>query len=97
MSDMNNLETTIMLEICMSNTIHRLPMANLRTARRALNALEKKIGEKFSNDPDKRKHRVKSMAGELVFTVSEVHAVNLVDYAKYLQAVKPTREIELQI
>ena len=94
MSD--KLETTIMLEISMRNTIHRLPFASKRSAMLALNALKKKMGERFSNDPDKRTHTIKNMAGVVVVETDEVNAVNLVDYAKYIQASKPIKQIEMQ-
>jgi hypothetical protein len=94
MSD--KLETTIMLEIGMRNTIHRLPFASKRSAMLALNALKKKMGERFSNDPDKRTHTIKNMAGMVVVETDEVNAVNLVDYAKYVQATKPIKQIEMQ-
>jgi hypothetical protein len=94
MSD--KLETTIMLEISMRNTIHRLPFASKRSAMLALNALKKKMGERFSNDPDKRTHTIKNMAGVVVVETDEVNAVNFVDYAKYVQATKPIKQIEMQ-
>jgi hypothetical protein len=94
MSD--KLETTIMLEIVMRTTIHRLPFASKRSAMLALNALKKKMGERFSNDPDKRTHTIKNMAGMVVVETDEVNAVNLVDYAKYVQATKPIKQIEMQ-
>jgi len=94
MSD--KLETTIMLEISMGRIIHRLPFASKRSAMLALNALKKKMGERFSNDPDKRTHTIKNMAGVVVVETEEVIAVNLVDYAKYTQAIKPITQIEIQ-
>ncbi len=94
MSD--KLETTIMLEISMGHIIHRLPFASKRSAMLALNALKKKMGARFSNDPDKRTHTIKNMAGVVVVETGEVNAVNLVDYAKYVQATKPIKQIEMQ-
>jgi hypothetical protein len=90
------LETTIMLEISTGKIIHRLPFASKRSAMLALNALKKKMGERFSNDPDKRTHTIKNMAGVVVVETDEVNAVNLVDYAKYIQASKPIKQIEMQ-
>ena len=94
MSD--KLETTIMLEISTNNTIYRLPFASKRSAMLALNALKKKMGERFSNDPDKRTHTIKTMAGVVVVQTDKVNAVNFVDYAKYAQAIKPIQQIENQ-
>lgn len=94
MSD--KLETTIMLEISMGNTIHRLPFANKRSAMLALNALKKKMGNRFSNNPDQQTHTIKNMAGVVVVETDEIKAVNFVDYAKYFQATKPIRQIEMQ-
>jgi hypothetical protein len=94
MSD--KLETTIMLEIDMRNTLHRLPFASKRSAMLALNALKKKMGERFSNDPDKQTHTIKNMAGVVVVKTGEVNAVNLVDYAKYIKATKHIQQIENQ-
>ena len=94
MSD--KLETTIMLEISMGNTIHRLPFASKRSAMLALNALKKKMGNRFSNNPDQRTHTIKNMAGVVVVGTDEVNAVNFVDYEKYFQVTKTIRQIEMQ-
>ena len=92
----DKLETTIMLEISTGTIIHRLPFASKRSAMLALNALKKKMGERFSNDPDNRTHTIKNMAGVVVVETDEVNAVNFVDYAKYAQAIKPIQQIENQ-
>ena len=88
-------ESVIILEVVTNyGSSHRLPFADRKDAMKTLNAMEKKLAERFANDPAKRKHRVKALDGEAVFVMSEVQSVRVTDQVAFRKACDPLRDIE---
>lgn len=87
-------ESVIILEVVTNHAVNRLPFADRKDAMKTLNAMEKKLAERFANDPAKRKHRVKALDGEAVFVMSEVQSVRVTDQVVFRKAYDPLRDIE---
>jgi hypothetical protein len=87
-------ESLIILEVVTNHAINRLPFADRKDAMKTLNAMKKKLGERFANDPAKRKHRVKALDGEAVFVISDVQSVRVTDQVVFRKAYDPLRDIE---
>jgi len=87
-------ESLIILEVVTNHAINRLPFADRKDAMKTLNAMEKKLGETFTNDPAKRKHRVKALDGEAVFVMRDVQSVRVTDQVVFRKAYDPLRDIE---
>lgn len=87
-------ESVIILEVVTDHAISRLPFADRKDAMKTLNAMEKKLGERFSNDPAKRKHRVKALDGEAVFVMSDVQSVRVTDQVTFHKAYDALRGLE---
>jgi len=87
-------ESVIILEVVTNHAINRFPFADRKDAMKALNAREKKIAERFANDPAKRKHRVKALDGEAVFAMSDVQSVRVTDQVTFHKAYDSLRDLE---
>jgi len=87
-------ESVIILEVVTNHAVNRLPFADRKDAIKALNAMEKKLGETFTNDPAKRKHRVKALDGEAVFVMSDVQSVRVTDQVVFYKAYDALRGLE---
>ena len=87
-------ESLIILEVVTNHAINRLPFADRKDAMKTLNAMEKKMGETFTNDPAKRKHRIKALDGEAVFVMRDVQSVRVTDQVVFRKAYDPLRDIE---
>jgi hypothetical protein len=87
-------ESVIILEVVTNHAINRLPFADRKDAMKTLNAMEKKLGERFANDPAKRKHRVKALDGEAVFAMSDVQSVRVMDQVAFHKAYDALRDLE---
>ncbi len=87
-------ESVIILEVVTNHAINRLPFADRKDAMKTLNAMEKKLAERFANDPAKRKHRVKALDGEAVFVMIDVQSVRVTDQVVFRKAYDPLRDIE---
>jgi len=87
-------ESVIILEVVTNHAVNRLPFADRKDAMKTLNAMEKKMGETFTNDPAKRKHRIKALDGEAVFVMRDVQSVRVTDQVVFRKAYDPLRDIE---
>jgi len=87
-------ESVIILEVVTNHAVNRLPFADRKDAMKTLNAMEKKMGETFTNDPAKRKQRIKALDGEAVFVMRDVQSVRVTDQVAFRKAYDPLRDIE---
>lgn len=67
-----------------SFNIHKLTFSSMDDARAQLDAIEKKIGERYgSNDPENNRHRIVSADGDLIVNMRDVSSVRIVDLAAF--------------
>lgn len=88
---------TIILEVHVGKygaTTHRLPYTSKRAATKALRAIESKMGQRFSNDPEKSRHRVSCRTGDATFLMEEVVTVRVLDTEDYRKAVAEEIAVE---
>jgi hypothetical protein len=66
---------------------HNLAFADYATAKREHDAMVPKLAERFSNDPEKRTHKVSSACGEATFVMDEIAAVRVIDDGTFMDMV----------
>lgn len=72
--------TTIYLELTFSAGLtQRLPFATVDDANAQLELIEPKIGARFSNDPEKARHRILSGDGSIVVSINEILSARVID------------------
>lgn len=86
--------TTYLLEVMTDAGIMRMTFNSRAAANKALKEIEPKIGERFTNDPDKQKHRINGPDGSLVVNIENVRAVKVTDMRTYYDGVSYWRDEE---
>lgn len=81
-----------LLEVMTPAGIMRGAFADYDTGKAQLDAIQAKLGERFSNDPDMRRHVVTHDAGEIAVNMDSVAAVSLVEPQKFDKATEAWAE-----
>lgn len=90
-------ETSFFLEICLEGSMHRMAYETMEDAQAEVRAVEDKIGERFSNDPDKAKHKFHAADGSMVVSMSSVIAVRAIDLRSFEDRMAYARERDIDL
>ena len=91
-------DNTYMIEVILTSGLNRITYATRADAEAAFEAAEPKIGHKFGNDPEMRRHTFKGPDGALAVDMSAVVSIRVVDSAAFIagMAYQHAADIDLR-
>jgi len=87
-------ETNYQMELVLETGMHIFTFATLAGALVQLDLIEPKIGHKFSNDPDQRRHRITADDGAMVVDMSAVKAARVLDCEAFRALTADNRRVD---
>ena len=88
-------ENTFTMEVACGGIVNRIMFATMEAAQAQLALIEPKIGERFTNAPDMRRHRITGDDGSIVVSMGEVTSARVVDLAVFNQLSRYAADAEV--